>query len=110
MKLFIFVFTVFFMLTVTLQESLAQAATPTDEAKELLKNFANPLDSFHPQSKAIEAGISELEAENIDAKNDETIAKTRAAIDRHADSNPAKTNKGKTVKDAIGGSKAESER
>jgi hypothetical protein len=113
MKLFVFILTVFFMLTVTLQESLAQAATQPDETKEFIEKFSKPIESFYPQSGAIEAGISApLEGDHVDPSIGGGGAVTaRSNVDRHAVTAPAKSNHDRTVKEAIGsGSKAESER
>ena len=100
------------MLTVTLQESLAQAATKTDETKEFIEKFSKPIESFYPQSGAIEAGISApLEGDHVDPSlGGGAVATTRSNVDRHAITGPAKSNYDKTVKDAMGGPKAESER
>ncbi|MEK6556029.1 MAG: hypothetical protein AABZ31_12360, partial [Bdellovibrionota bacterium] len=109
-------FTVFFMLTVTLQESLAQAATKLTEAEEMVKKFTDdPSGNFYPQSGAAPASLSGLEAGTVNpddlAMPNREMSLTKASLDRHSKSNPEKAaQNSNTVKDAMGGSKAESER
>jgi hypothetical protein len=112
MKLFVFVFTVFFMLTVTLQESLAQAATQPDEMAAFVEKFSKPDDPYFPQSGANFNGLSGSEADSADPVGEYgTPAALRTSVDRHEKlTRVQQTQTVKTVTDAIGGSKAESER